>query len=126
MNAGFNLFFNTGIGYDKYDKMIEKYDCKLNDHFYLPISMVEVEYREFTETKTPITAEMQKTLCKRSLDSAAAKAAGTNEVRGKTYTEKTAADGKLTMTLKFQCIEDIAEKHALQIVQNEGETKNDG
>lgn len=126
MNAGFNLFFNTGIGYDKYDKMIEKYDCKLNDHFYLPITLVAVEYREYTEIKTPITVEMQKTLCKRSLDTAASKAAGANEVRGAVYTEKKASDGKLTMTLKFQCIEDIAEKHALHIEQNEGEAKNDG
>lgn len=103
-----NFYRNSGISMVKCDKITNEYKAAVKNVFMLPLTLVRETYREYetTETEKDIYSETER--LKSELVAELLEETGSADRVVSSAYSVTQTEGKLCVTLRAECIEDIA------------------
>jgi len=109
-----NLYFNSGISYETYDKIIEDFDFTLPGGIVLPIRLQRLIHREYTPTPLELDHEQAAQLLHERLLAQLEELIGSGgEILSTSFTVE-AAPGMVTVHLVAECREQIANLRRLR------------
>ena len=102
-----NLYFNGGISFEHYDKMTTEKSLRLPSGNILPIAIVRERYDEYTPSALRLSLLDAEEILQKDLLSRLTTLLGDGKVVGTDF-ESSERDGVLTVTLRAECLEQIA------------------
>lgn len=102
-----NIYPNSGISFEKYDKIKETWPLSLGEEWQIPIALSRVTARDYTLTTAGLNPEAAQTMLEEQLEQQLLNQLGDDgEVESIAYTA-TRRDGMLLVTLTAECREQI-------------------
>ena len=119
-NWRLNFYLNGGISLDEYDKITERHSLRLPGGFTLPISLAAEHYRPYTAREIELPREEAEELLKQGLLRRLEESVGQGEIKDCVFESRLEA-GLVTVTLRAECLENIAAEVPLSAAGEETE-----
>ncbi len=103
-----NLYINSGIPWQCYDKITERKNVSLPDGTRLPITVVKEMYTEYAKRSATFEETAAEEILKKELLAALNEKIGGGEIVTEHFV-KHVSNGKITVTLSAECTEQIGE-----------------
>lgn len=113
-----NMYFDSGISYEEYDKITEEKSLVLPDGTVLPIAVVAETFREYRQKTGVMDVEAAAGILKQRLLARLRDEIGGGEITAQDFLVQSDGD-TVTVTLRAECVEQIGKIRALNDIRND-------